>query len=91
MSEMQNSNMISTIDGNQDQVVFENVPDQYVKGEDVTAHFTILHDITVNSNEDQIGLLRVSFILAGEYQINDFISGRFNEYSRMFSLCPGSI
>ena len=62
MSEMQNSNMISTIDGNQDQVVFENVPDQYVKGEDVTVNFTILHDIMVNPNEDQIGLLRVSFI-----------------------------
>ncbi|UJR32918.1 hypothetical protein I4U23_020379 [Adineta vaga] len=41
------------------QVVFENVADQYVKGEDVTAFFTILQDIKVNPNEDQIGLLRV--------------------------------
>jgi len=47
------------MDGNHDQVVFENVPDQYVKGEDVVAHFTMLHEITVNTNEDQIGLLRV--------------------------------
>jgi hypothetical protein len=63
MSEIQHSNAISSMDGNHDQVVFENVPDQYVKGENVTAHFTILHDIQVNGNEDQIGLLRVSFII----------------------------
>lgn len=49
----------SSIDTHHDQVVFENVADQYVKGENVTAHFTILHDIKVNSTEDQIGLLRV--------------------------------
>ena len=42
-----------------DQVVFENVADQYVKGEDVTVFFTILQDIKVNSEEDQVGLLRV--------------------------------
>ncbi|CAF4669978.1 unnamed protein product [Rotaria sp. Silwood1] len=42
-----------------DRVVFENVADQYVKGADVTAFFTILHDIKVNPDEDQIGLLRV--------------------------------
>jgi hypothetical protein len=42
-----------------DQVVFENVADQYVKGEDVTAHFIILNGIQININEDQIGLLRV--------------------------------
>jgi hypothetical protein len=63
MSEIQHSNVISTMDENQDQVVFENVPDQYVKGENVTAHFTILHDIQLNANEDQIGLLRVSFLI----------------------------
>ncbi|CAM4942623.1 unnamed protein product [Rotaria socialis] len=44
-----------------DRVVFENVADQYVKGADVTAFFTILHDIKVNSEEDQIGLLRVGY------------------------------
>jgi chromosome segregation ATPase len=43
----------------QDQVVFENVADQYVKGEDVTAFFTIVNDIKVNPEVDQIGLLRV--------------------------------
>ena len=45
-----------------DQVVFENVADQYVKGEDVTAQFTIIYDSEVNSNDDQIGLLRVSLL-----------------------------
>jgi hypothetical protein len=49
----------SPVNGNQDQVVFENVADQYVKGENVTAYFTILHDTKVNPTEDQIGLLRV--------------------------------
>lgn len=42
-----------------DRVVFENVADQYVKGEDVTAFFTVLPDVKINPNEDQIGLLRV--------------------------------
>jgi chromosome segregation ATPase len=42
-----------------DRVVFENVADQYVRGQDVIAYFTILQDIKVNLNEDQIGLLRV--------------------------------
>jgi hypothetical protein len=42
-----------------DQVIFENVADQYVKGDDVTAFFTIVQDIKVNPNEDEIGLLRV--------------------------------
>ncbi|CAF2418933.1 unnamed protein product [Rotaria sp. Silwood2] len=42
-----------------DRVVFENVADQYVKGADVTAFYTILQDVKVNPDEDQIGLLRV--------------------------------
>jgi hypothetical protein len=42
-----------------DRVVFENVPDQYVKGEDVTAFFTVLQDSKINPDEDQIGLLRI--------------------------------
>lgn len=50
----------AALEGHQyDRVVFENVADQYVKGEDVTAFFTIFQDIKVNSDEDQIGLLRV--------------------------------
>ncbi len=69
---IQRSNSVSTIDGNHDQVVFENVPDQYVKGENVTAHFTILRDIKVDPSEDQIGLLRVSEIF-----IFSIISCRF--------------
>jgi len=43
----------------QDRVVFEAVAEQYVKGENVTAFFTILQDVKINSNEDRIGLLRV--------------------------------
>jgi hypothetical protein len=60
MSEIQQHSTF--VNGTHDQVVFENVPDQYVKGENVTAHFTILHDIKVNINEDRIGLLRVCFL-----------------------------
>lgn len=46
-----------------DRVVFENVADQYIKGADVTVFFTILHDIKINPDEDQIGILRVRFIM----------------------------
>ncbi|UJR14228.1 hypothetical protein I4U23_001220 [Adineta vaga] len=48
----------SNIDERQDQVVFENVADQYVKGEDLTVHFTILNDEKIDLTEDSIGLLR---------------------------------
>ena len=43
----------------QDQVVFENVADQYVKGEDVTVRFIVFNDTVVDPAEHQIGLLRV--------------------------------
>ncbi len=43
----------------QNRVVFDSIADQYVKGEDVTAFFTIPNGIEDVSNEDQIGLLRV--------------------------------
>ncbi|CAF0738659.1 unnamed protein product [Adineta ricciae] len=46
-------------DERQDQVVFENIADQYVKGEDVTVHFTILNTAKINATDDFIGLLRV--------------------------------
>ena len=60
MSETAHSlSSLSSMDASHDQVVFENIPDQYVKGENVVAHFTVLHDDKVNPNEDQIGLLRV--------------------------------
>lgn len=52
-------NSISSMDASHDQVVFENIPDQYVRGENVIVNFTILHDDKVNLKEDQIGLLRV--------------------------------
>ena len=42
-----------------EQVLFENVPDQYVKDDDVTVFFTILQDDKINADEDQIGLTRV--------------------------------
>jgi hypothetical protein len=58
----------AAMEGHQhDRVVFENVADQYVKGEDVTAFFTILQDIKVNADEDQIGLLRVRIIFSLYY------------------------
>jgi hypothetical protein len=48
------------IEGQQhDRVVFENVADQYPKGENVTAFFTILQDIKTDPDADRIGLLRV--------------------------------
>jgi len=70
MSEVINRHSISKSDASsshdvsrerqqEDQVVFENVADQYVKGEDVTSYFTILNDTKANPIEDQIGLLRV--------------------------------
>lgn len=43
----------------QDQVVFENIPDQYAKGEDVKVQFTTVHDMQTDNTEDQIGILRV--------------------------------
>lgn len=49
-----------------EQVLFENVPDQYVKGDDVTVFFTILNDIKVNPDDDQIGLSRVRTSFRGE-------------------------
>lgn len=42
-----------------DQVVFENIPDQYAKGEDVKVQFTTVHEISTKENEDQIAILRV--------------------------------
>ncbi|CAF3917010.1 unnamed protein product, partial [Rotaria sp. Silwood1] len=61
---MKNTDLIMPSDGHHerqqhDQVVFENVADHYIKGEDVIAYFTILNDIKIHSNDDQIGLLRV--------------------------------
>jgi len=46
------------MDANQDQVVFENIPDQYTKGEDVKVHFRTPHEILPEGNEDRIGILR---------------------------------
>ena len=42
-----------------DRIVFENVADQYVKGQDVVVQFTILQEVKINDQEDQIGLIRV--------------------------------
>jgi hypothetical protein len=82
----------SPVNGNQDQVVFENVADQYVKGENVTAYFTILHDTKVNPSEDHIGLLRVSLkLFLFLFNLLFFNLGWFNKYSRMFSICIDSI
>jgi hypothetical protein len=78
-----------------DQVVFQNVADQYVKGEDVAAFFTISKDITVNPDEDQIGLLRVYILfqifLFFKNNFNCFVIGWLYKYQRMFSICRCTI
>ena len=42
-----------------DQIIFENVADQYAKGEAVTVHLTTLPEAKLNTDEDQVGLIRV--------------------------------
>jgi hypothetical protein len=75
----------------EDQVVFENVADQYVKGENVTSYFTILNDTKANPSEDQIGLLRVChpFRLFISFLILNL--GWLYKCSRMFIVCTYSI
>jgi len=70
-----------------DRVVFENVADQYVKGADVTAFFTILHDIKVNPEEDQIGLLRVGYTNIKECVA--YAPVQFNPSASSGSTCHG--
>jgi len=41
-----------------DRVIFENIPDQYLKGEDITVHVTLPQSLATNSDEDEIGLIR---------------------------------
>ena len=79
-----------------EQVLFENVPDQYVKGDDVTVFFTILNDIKVNPDEDQIGLSRVrtffhprsARVCGGLNDRSRLFLDRLYEHQRMFSLRP---
>lgn len=59
MSAMGSSSTFSTDPINQDAVVFENVADQYIKGEDVHIEFTILNQQKINVKADRIGLIRV--------------------------------
>ena len=55
-----NSNAITADQTTHDTVVFENVADQYVKGEDVHLDFTILNNSKIHPDEDRIGLIRVN-------------------------------
>lgn len=41
-----------------DRVTFENIPDQYLKGEDITVNVTLPQSLTTNSDADEIGLIR---------------------------------
>jgi hypothetical protein len=90
-SDASSSHDVSRERQQEDQVVFENVADQYVKGEDVTSYFTILNDTKANPSEDQIGLLRVchSFRLLISFLILNL--GWLYKYSRMFIICTYSI
>jgi hypothetical protein len=85
----------AALEGHQhDRVVFENVADQYVKGENVPAFFTVLQDIKVNAEEDQIGLLRVRIRLLF-FRLYDLIIflliGWLYQYKGMFDLCSCSL
>lgn len=42
-----------------DQVLFNDVADQYIKGQDIIAYFTVLTSQQIDPNRDQIGLIRV--------------------------------
>ena len=80
-------------DEQQDQVVFENIADQYVKGEDVTVHFTILNTAKINAADDFIGLLRVCLFeafLTFETIPSNCILGWLYEHSRLLGLCTDS-
>ena len=43
-----------------EEIIFEDVADQYIKGEDVIVHFSSSTETKINPDEDQIGLIRVS-------------------------------
>ena len=43
----------------QEQVLFENIAEEYVKGDDITVFFTIVNDGKINPDADRIGLTRV--------------------------------
>ncbi|CAF1411568.1 unnamed protein product [Adineta steineri] len=69
----------------QDQIVFENVADQYVKGDDVTVHFIISNNIMIDLSDDYIGLLRIGCTHMEEclaYAPVQFISSTASETTR---------
>lgn len=43
----------------QEQVLFENIAEEYVKGDDITIFFTIVNDGQINPDADRIGLARI--------------------------------
>lgn len=43
----------------QEQVLFENIAEEYVKGDDITIFFTIVNDGKINPDADRIGLTRI--------------------------------
>lgn len=42
-----------------DRVIFENIADQYLKGDNITAYFSVPQSLKTDSNEDEIGLMRI--------------------------------
>ena len=47
----------------QEQVLFENIAEEYVKGDDITIFFTIVNDGQINPDADRIGLARVKIFV----------------------------
>ncbi len=66
-----------------DGVSFQNVANQYVKGEEITAFFTISRDTKVNPDGDQIGLIRVYKFYLKFFYIFAFIDWLY-KYKKMF-------
>lgn len=42
-----------------EKVLFENIPEEYIQGDDITVFFTVTNDGKINPDADRIGLTRV--------------------------------
>lgn len=75
----------------QNPVVFEHVPEQYVKGKDVVAHFSVPKEIDTSEEKDRVGLMRVCILLLFSVPFFKiflcFLSDWYNECERLFTLC----
>lgn len=72
----------------QNPVVFEHVPEQYVKGKDVVAHFSVPKEIDISEEKDRVGLMRI-----GTTNVKDclhFAEVHFDEVSETDSVRRGT-